>query len=92
MPMSATETMQEFALPYGQTVERSTDEPKGFFSARYVVATSITCGPSDDLEALRNGPIVLSDAAAVRLGEVIAEGRKPLPAPPATRSDTLQAR
>lgn len=91
MAMKQTETMQEFALPYERSVQRSTDEPKGFFSARYVAVTSVECGPSD-LDMLRNGPIVLGDEATERFHQVLADGRTPLPAPPASRSDALQAR
>ncbi len=91
MAMKQTQTMPEIPLPYARNGQRSTEEPLGFFSARYIAVTSVAVGGSQ-LDAMRNGPIVLDDEAAERFRQVMASERRPLPAQPAARSDGIQAR
>ena len=89
MGFAATGAPPTFEVPYGAEPTSATGQARGFFSARY---TGVTVVPSNvsDLDALRNGRIMLSDDAATRFDEVLAAGRRPLPAPPAERSELLQ--
>ena len=90
MAMTPTERTRGFTLPYVPACGATAFVNGVSFGARYELVTTVLVGPSD-LDALRNGPIVLGDDAAARFRDVLAQGRRPLAAPPASRSDALPA-
>jgi hypothetical protein len=64
---------------------RATSKPLGIFASRNANATTVVVASPTELDAFHNGPIVLGADEFDRFRDVLADGRRPLAAPPAAR-------
>lgn len=86
--MRATEDIErifEFTRPYEVMGRGATGALYGVCSsARFVSVTTVAPSPVE-LDAFHNGPIVLGADEYDRFQAVLAQGRRPVAAPPAAR-------
>jgi hypothetical protein len=80
----ATSTPSSFSFGRDEEASSATGQVRGFFSMRYLGMTEVA-PDIRDLDALRNGPIVLGEEAAEQFRAVLEAGRTPLPALSAER-------